>query len=755
LSGQWASRGRLTFERKEDLKKDHKDHKDHKDKKEILCTLGPASLNDYTLARLAELGVDLLRINLSHTKIDDLPGIIGFIQERTSLPICLDTEGAQIRTGDMAGETLHLPENEMLLIPGGGGRSDAPQLSFYPPDIASFFVEGDLVSIDFNSVLAQIVENSAPGLRLKILIGGRVGPNKAVTILNRDVLLPVLTEKDRQALEIGQRYGLRHAALSFANRGADVDVIRCHVGEDTRVISKIESTAGFRNLKEIAEKSDALLIDRGDLSRQVPIDMIPRMQKLIISRAKKVGVKVYVATNLLESMVKSSNPTRAEVNDIFNTLCDGADGLVLAAETAIGSYPVHCAMMVRKMIQQYDEHLNNTFLPDLDGKGSLLLIEPHGGRLVNAWQENPAPEEMAGLIPLDVDVSVLMSAEQIALGTFSPLTGFMTKEEMETVLREYRLPSGVIWPLPIVLQVPGKMAGKLRAGDKVALRLKGTKEIYATMDIQQIFKPDLEQTARDTFGVTDRNHPGVALLYQRGEWFLGGPVQLVRRLPSPYKHYELTPRQVRTIFAHRGWSKVVGFHTRNVIHCAHEHIQRLALERTHCDGLFAHPVAGPKKKGDYNFDVIIRGYELMIQKYYPPGKVMIGAFQNYSRYAGPREAVFTALCRKNFGCSHFIVGRDHTGVGDYYQPGDVERLFERVGDLGIVPLFFPTQHYCEACHEYVEQCRHGDDHLLNISGTAGRKMLARGKRPPEWFMRKEISELIIREAREGKEVFVA
>jgi len=725
------------------------------DKKEILCTLGPSSLNDYTLARLTELGVDLLRINLSHTKIEDLEDIIQYIRKQTPLPICLDTEGAQIRTGRMAERSLYLRENEILEIARQDGRGDAGGLSFYPEEILPVFQEGDLISIDFNSVLAQIMENNSRGLKLRIITGGKVGPNKAVTILNREVHLPVLTKKDLQALKIGKALGIAHVALSFANRGTDVDFVRRRTSPQTRIISKIESLSGFQNLEDIARKSDALLIDRGDLSRQAPIDMIPRMQKQIVSQARQTGVKVYVATNLLESMVRSPNPTRAEVNDIFNTLCDGADGLVLAAETAIGSYPVHCVMMVSKMIRQFDDHSRQATCKAPDGKGSFLLIEPHGGNLVNGWREIKNRESLKKYPSLSVDLSVLMSAEQLALGTFSPLTGFMNQEEVESVLKEYRLPSGVIWTLPIVLQTSARAVKGLSVGETIALKLKKTEDVYALLQVRQIFRPDLQKMAQDTFGTTDVNHPGVHQLFTRGEYFVGGPVELIRRLPSPYKHYELTPRQVRTIFEHRGWSKVVGFHTRNVIHCAHEHIQMLALEQTHCDGLFVHPVAGPKKKGDYTFEIIMKGYEVMMEKYYPAGKVMVAAFQAYSRYAGPREAVFTALCRKNFGCSHFIVGRDHTGVGNYYQPGDVERLFERLGDIGIIPLFFNAQHYCEKCRSYVDNCRHGEEYHLSISGTAGRRMLTKGKQPPEWFMRKEISDLIIRDVLAGKEVFVA
>lgn len=724
-------------------------------KKEILCTLGPTSLNEHVIKRLQELGVDLFRINMSHTRIADLPGIIKFVKTHSSVPICLDTEGAQIRTAYVPGGELLLRENDTLYIRKDISSDNTPHICFYPDFVIDQLKIGDLLSIDFNSVVVQIVQQHSNGISARILIGGTIGINKAVTIFNRNIQLPPLTQKDYEALALGKELGIKHVALSFANQGSDVDEIRKHSEPGTFVISKIESMQSIDNLEDIADKSDALLIDRGDLSREIAIESIPYLQKHIVSQASQKGKKVYVATNLLETMVKAPIPTRAEVNDIFNTLRDGVDGLVLAAETAIGAYPVHCVMMINKMIRQFCMATSGISVEKCKDNDSLLLIEPHGGILINRFHENYDAADVNKLKCVDVDVTTLMSAEQIALGTYSPLDGFMTKEEVKSVSKDYRLPSRVVWPLPIVMQVGENIAQMISKGETVKLKLKNSGDVFALLHVTEIYNYNLEELSRDVYGTDDNNHPGVALLKSRGEYFLGGKIDLLKRLPSSLKYYELMPSQTRTIFSKKGWSKVVGFHTRNVIHRAHEHIQILALNKYHCDGLFLHPVIGPKKNGDFSADIILKSYERMLDgNFYPEGRVLLAAFQNYSRYCGPREAVFTALCRKNFGCSHFIVGRDHTGVGNYYKPDDAQRLFETLGDIGIVPIFFNEQRYCNLCSDYVEECMHGDQHILSISGTQAREMLSSGTNPPLWFMRDEVSQLISQALRGGDEVFV-
>jgi len=709
-------------------------------------------MNDRVIARLQDLRVNLFRINLSHTRLEDLAGVIHFIQNRTAVPICLDTEGAQVRTGSLVKGEIILRDGSIVYVHRRPISGDSHNFSLYPDDIVERLNIGDFISIGFNSVLVQVIDKDSNGVILRVLTGGLIRENKAVSI-DRDIDLPPLTKKDREALAIGSKMGVRCVALSFSKQASDVDEIRAVSAKDAFVISKIESIKGVINLEEIAAKSDAILIDRGDLSRQVPIERIPKLQKDVVRRARECGVKIYIATNILESMAKAPNPTRAEVNDIFNILDDGADGLVLAAETAIGSYPIECATMVSKIIKEFQNFPNGYSFEEIKRNHSLLLVEPHGGTLVNRIKDDFDMEEIKGYKALLVDESILLDIEQIALGTFSPLEGFMNKKELESVLRDYRLPNGVIWPLPIVLQTGKEEACKLKVGDKIAIALENTGEIYALMDLEDAYTYDLDRLSMEEFGTNDPGHPGVQLLKKRGEFFLGGRIELIRRLPSQCKHFEITPRQARAVFENKGWSRVVGFHTRNVIHRVHEHIQMLAFKRHNCDGLFIHPVVGPKKKGDYAADIILKSYEMMVHKYYPEGKVVLAAFQSHSRYSGPREAVFTALCRKNFGCSHFIVGRDHTGVKDYYKPDDAHRLFDYLGDIGIVPIFFNEMHYCNQCKGYVEQCIHDSKYRLEISGTEGRKMLASRRLPPGWFMREDVSRVVLDEIRKGNEVF--
>jgi len=504
------------------------------------------------------------------------------------------------------------------------------------------------------------------------------------------------------------------------------------------------------NLEEIAAGSNALLIDRGDLSRQVPIEMLPQTQKSIIQRAKTVGCRVYVATNLLESMVSMPTPTRAEVNDVYNTLVDGADGLVLAAETAIGKYPIQCVSMISKIIRgfQRSERADGQFYT-LDAVS--MLVEPHGGWLVHREASPADLENMESLPRLIVSERDLMDCEQFGYGTYSPLTGFMTRETLNSVLATYRLPSGEVWTLPILLQVNSEDSAALGSGARVALT-DDLGIVHALLDISEIYQYDLENLAERMYGTTNRNHPGVAKLMEKGNYFLGGDVTLVRPLETSIRHYLLTPAQTRFIFTRLGWSRVVAFHTRNAAHRGHEWIQKEALENTGADGIYINPVMGPKKQGDFLPGPILLSYQRLLEfGYYPKGKVVLGSFFTYSRYAGPREAVFTALCRKNMGCSHFIIGRDHTGVGDFYAGDANRRLFETLGDIGVKPVFFDAIGYNSKTDAYeVDQ----STPLKMISGTEVRETLRADKHLPDWFMRDIVQEVLLEELRSGKPLFV-
>jgi len=675
--------------------------------KEILCTLGPASMNDRVIYRLEELGVSLFRINLSHIKLDELANTIEFVRSRTQVPICLDTEGAQIRTGALREETIEVQDNALLRIYRQPVPGDIQSLNLYPNAIVDSLMMGDLISIDFHATLAQVIDIEPGCAVLRVLNGGTFGANKAVTV-DRTIELPALTKKDRAALKLGITYDIDRVALSFANRGSDVDQIRALAGPNATVIAKIECRNGLTNLDAIAEKADALLIDRGDLSREIPIEQIPALQKMITARAKHHKRKVYVATNLLESMVKDPTPTRAEINDVFNTLLDGADGLVLAAETAIGAHPIGCANMIVKLVQEFEQRENRTvqFNSRLGTNAASLLVEPHGGELINCQRPTPGKDELASLQRINVSEKALMDCEQIALGTFSPIRGFMDRENLESVLDRHRLADNIVWTMPILLPIKTKNPANLRTTETIVLTdSEGTPS--ALIEDAHAYQMDLEDLAERWYGTRSPDHPGV--------------VQC-DRLSSLHRHYELTPAQARYIFTYKGWSRVVAFHTRNVMHRAHEHIALSALKTSMADGLLLSPLTGPTKRGDFLVGPIVKSYQTMLESgLLPFDQAILGSLMTYPRYAGPREAVFAALCRKNMGCSHFIVGRDHAGVGGFYS------------------------------NEMTRESNRAD--LKKISGTEARNAIRENRPLPDWYMRQLIQDQLRADIAAGKPVF--
>jgi ATP sulfurylase len=448
-------------------------------------------------------------------------------------------------------------------------------------------------------------------------------------------------------------------------------------------------------------------------------------------------------------MVSMPVPTRAEVNDIYNTLVDGADGLVLAAETAIGQYPIQCASMVHKIIRGYESEENEAadYYPT---DAVSILVEPHGGRLVH-HEAKPADLEGVEKLPvLKVDDRILMDCEQFGYGTFSPLTGFMNRETLDSVLAKNHLPGGEAWTLPILLQVDPDDVKDFGPGERLAIA-DNEGDVHALLDISEIYRYDLKKLAKLMYGTTSVDHPGVNQIYNNGECFVGGDILNIKPMASLQRHYLLTPVQTRHIFTQLGWSQVVGFHGRNPAHRGHEMIQLQALERTGADGLYINPVIGPKKKGDFLPDPILLSYQTLLEfGYYPEGKVVLGTFLTYPRYAGPKEAVFTAICRKNMGCSHFIVGRDHAGVGDFYPADATQKLFDSLGDLGVKPVFFESIGYNAETGQY--EADHGQQ-LLKISGTEIRENLRAQMKIPEWFMHELVQEVLLAEIKSGRPVF--
>jgi pyruvate kinase len=718
--------------------------------KEIWCTLGPSSLNDRVIGRLEELGVSLFRLNLSHTKLEKVAEILEYIQTRTKVPVCLDSEGAQVRTSELAGGKVVVRENEAIRVHFRRVPGDAGDLNLHPDYIAKQLVAGDLLKIDAE-VLAQVVAVESDWVVLWVLNGGEIGQNKAVTLLERDVEMPALTEKDRQALTIGRKMGVRYVALSFANRAADVDVVRALAGAEAMVTSKIECLSGLRHLPEITAKSDALLIDRGDLSRQVNIERIPALQKDIIRHAKLVGKRVYVATNLLESMVTSPNPTRAEVNDVFNTLMDGADGLVLAAETAIGAFPVAAAMMVKKVIREYEQ--KQGWQPTHYSSAPLsTLVEPHGGLLVNRESRERRSHAPRNLRALQVQDTDLMDCMQIANGAYSPLTGFMSSGELAHVLDHHRLPGGQVWTMPMVLQAGESALANISTGDRIALT-DAEEKIHAVMNVSEIYAFDLEELARKWFGTASRKHPGVAKLAEGGNRFVAGEIMLVEKMASRYAQYELSPSQTRVIFAQKSWSRVVGFHAGHLPNRLHEYAQLRALEAAHADGLFISLAMGPQQAGNFLPEPIFNSYQLLFRNgVYPAGKVVLGGSLLYPRYCGARETVFHALCYKNMGCSHFVVECDHGHLDGFYDLAQTRELFKNIGDIGIIPVFFDAIGYNPETQKYFES---KSAKTMAMSDRAIQEAMAQNETLPDWILHKVVQEMLRQEISGNRAVFYA
>jgi sulfate adenylyltransferase len=386
---------------------------------------------------------------------------------------------------------------------------------------------------------------------------------------------------------------------------------------------------------------------------------------------------------------------------------------------------------------------------------SFSQIAPHGGVLVNRLLSGDAREEAIALAhtltPIHLNATNLADIEMIAIGALSPLTGFMGERDYRAVVHEMRLANGLPWTIPVTLATDSETAARIAIDGRVAL-LEGDTPI-AILHVREKFTYDASVEAQQVYRTTDGAHPGVARVYRQGEVLLGGEIDVITlpaRAREEFAHLRFTPTQTRAHFRERGWRRIVGFQTRNPIHRAHEYIQKTALEVV--DGLLLHPLVGETKADDVPADVRIESYEAIVSAYYPASRVLLSVFPAAMRYAGPREAIFHAIARKNYGCTHFIVGRDHAGVGKYYGSYDAHHIFDSFSpeEIGITPLFFEHTFYCRRCGGVVslKTCPHDSSAHVSLSGTQVREMLARGETLPEEFTRPEVSRVLMRAVRE-------
>jgi len=378
-----------------------------------------------------------------------------------------------------------------------------------------------------------------------------------------------------------------------------------------------------------------------------------------------------------------------------------------------------------------------------------MAIAPHGGQLVDRLlkgSERDAAVDKAGTLPkITVDAYTAFDIDGIAKGLFSPITGFMNEADTRRVLDTMHLREGVPWTIPIMLAVDQDTADTLEPGADVALE-DDTGEVAAILHLSEKFSMDHAEIAQKVYGTTDTKHPGVAYTMSLGPVFLAGDLDVLKAREIEFQEYNLPPKETRAAFEERGWKRIVAFQTRNPVHRAHEYLQKCAMEI--CDGLLLHPLMGTTKKDDIPGTVRMECYKTILDLYYPKDHAMLTLMPVNMRYAGPKEAIMHSIIRKNYGCTHFIVGRDHAGVGDFYGTYDAQRIFDEFdpAELAITPLFFDHSFFCKACGNMasIKTCPHGKEQHVFLSGTKVREMLKRGEMPPAEFTRPEVAKVLMK-----------
>lgn len=378
----------------------------------------------------------------------------------------------------------------------------------------------------------------------------------------------------------------------------------------------------------------------------------------------------------------------------------------------------------------------------------MSLIQPHGGTLINRTAQGAEREALlnaaASLQTITLNAREEADLELISNGAFSPLEGFLGEQDYLSVRDNKRLANGLVWSIPVTLSVSEEEKNALQVGTDVALKGRDGR-VLAILHLAEIYTYDKQEEARQVYRTTEEQHPGVAALYAQKDYLLGGKITLVNTVSEAFAQYRFTPAQLRALFEQKGWSRVVAFQTRNPIHRAHEYLTKTALESV--DGLLVHPIVGETKSDDIPADVRIQAYEVLLDNYYPTNRTQLAGLPAAMRYAGPREAIFHALIRKNYGASHFIVGRDHAGVGNYYGTYDAQKIFSEFQpeEIGINLFFFENTFFCQACGSMasLKTCPHETTNHVSLSGTKVREMLLNGEIPPVEFTRPEVAQILI------------
>lgn len=369
-----------------------------------------------------------------------------------------------------------------------------------------------------------------------------------------------------------------------------------------------------------------------------------------------------------------------------------------------------------------------------------MVSRPHGNRLVQLTRR--AAPDSSELEKLEISAEAAVTVSNIANGVLSPLEGFMCREDFESVLESMRLPTDLPWTIPVMLRVPEERARLLSEGEDVSLTL-GCSTV-ALLHVEDVFHFDRRTYCEKVYGTTDTAHPGVSYALKAPDHAVGGRLTPVSEPENPFERFTLYPKETRVLFEEKGWNTVVAFQTRNAPHIGHEYVQKTAL--AFADGIFINPVIGRKKRGDFKDEVILEAYRTLVEHYYPKDSVVLSILRYEMQYAGPREAIMHAIMRKNFGCTHIAIGRDHAGVGSFYGPYAAQEIFREFPDLGITPIFFREFFYCKRCEGISNEkiCPHGESDRLTFSGTALRNLFLAKKRPPKEFMRQEVTDVILR-----------